>query len=131
MLRGISSSKTKLHLKQSFMHFKKAVQAPAGTHIRGCVCTGTPKCFQSRSKIFLINEKSVHDTVQIQIGPTSGCFRQRSVHEDDWKFYKQCSTVIRRVVLTQSRGRRLKKIFPYVLLQKCPILRLGKAIIGL
>ena len=70
-----------------------------------------PQCFQSRSKIFLMNEKSVHDkawTVRIQVGPTSECFRQRSVHEDDWKFYKQCSTVIGRVVLSQSRGRRLK-----------------------
>ena len=71
-----------------------------------------PQYFQGRSKIFLINEKSVHDKawiVRIQVGPTSECFRQGSVHDDGWKFYKQCSTVIGRVVLSQSRGRHLTK----------------------
>ena len=45
----------------------------------------TPQYFQSRSKKFLTNEKSVNDKawiVRIQVGPTSECFRQRSVHDD-------------------------------------------------
>ena len=40
----------------------------------------TPPIFLSRSKIFLVNEKSVHDIawiVRIQVGPTSDCFRQK------------------------------------------------------
>ena len=56
-----------------------------------------PQYFQSRSKNFLINEKSVHDKawiVRSQVDPTPECFRQRSVHDD---------TVIVRVVLSQRR----------------------------
>ena len=45
----------------------------------------------------------------VQVCPTSKCFRQRSVNDDGWKFYKQCSTVIGRVVLSQSRRWHLKK----------------------
>ena len=65
--------------------------------------------------------------VRVQVGPTSKCFRQRSVHDDGWKFYKQCSTVIGRVVLSQSRRWHLKN-FPRHTIAEVPSLRLGKAI---
>ena len=49
-----------------------------------------PQYFLSRSKFFLVNEKSVHDNaciVRIQVGPTCECFRQRSVHDDSWRLF--------------------------------------------
>ena len=45
-----------------------------------------PHYFLSRSKIFLVNEKSVRENSWI-VGPTSECFRQRSVHDDSWRLF--------------------------------------------
>ena len=60
-----------------------------GRTIGGGGCGGVrhppPNIFRAGPKFFLINEKSVHDKawiVRIQVGPTSECSRQRSVHDD-------------------------------------------------
>ena len=53
-------------------------------HYGGCGGETRPQYFQSRSKIFLIDEKSVSDeawildsSIRVLVGPTSKCFRHR------------------------------------------------------
>ena len=49
-----------------------------------------PQYFLRRSKIFLVNGKSVHNNawiVRIQVDPTPDCFRQRSVHDNSWRLF--------------------------------------------